>query len=232
MARKPKPPARTWVAYDDALAFTVAVKDAIENERYEDLPSLPTNFPPEAPGERVLLARSFSLSTYRALGDGSYQAGGVFVGGTGAVGMGLIAGSLIGTAIGRSAAKQRAAANAVPRWVVDEAGMLHVSTHALYFGSSHGLGRWHWDSLTGVNVIAPGQIQVQGNSRTGTVNWIIHSEAAELAFVMWALARHPQHPQLVSGTWLPPGWAAWAAYQRPHAGSQRPIRPLPPQLPR
>ena len=46
--------------------------------------------------------------------------------------------------------------------------------------------------------------------------WAIASDWAELVFVLWALARHPRHPQLINGEWLPPGWLEHAeAFQHP-----------------
>ena len=35
---------------------------------------------------------------------------------------------------------------------------------------------------------------------------MIRSDWAELLFVLWALVRHPRHPQLGNGGWQPPGW--------------------------
>ncbi len=40
---------------------------------------------------------------------------------------------------------------------------------------------------------------------------MLQSDWAELIFITWAIARHPRHPQLVSGGLFPPGWAGHAA---------------------
>ena len=84
---------------------------------------------PLGPGERLWASGPFRISEYRALGDGSWQVGGFVAGGTGAVGMGMLAGSLIGNARAKSRARNQAAANAIPRWVEIDRGTVFVSGH-------------------------------------------------------------------------------------------------------
>jgi len=49
-------------------------------------------------------------------------------------------------------------------------------------------------------------VHLQGNGQDGATSWIIKSPWSELLFVLWALAVHPAHPQLLTAGWLPPGW--------------------------
>jgi hypothetical protein len=62
---------------------------------------------------------------------------------------------------------------------------------------------------------APAAVQISGEGANGPISWLLSSDWAELIFVSWALARHPRHPQLLSGGWLPPGWANHAALGPP-----------------
>jgi hypothetical protein len=48
------------------------------------------------------------------------------------------------------------------------------------------------------------------NGSHGPISWILESHWAELAFVLWAIVRNPQHPQIIDGSWLPQHWAQWA----------------------
>ena len=60
--------------------------------------------------------------------------------------------------------------------------------------------------MTSASMVAPESIHFSGQSSTGPVSYLVSSEWAELIFVLWALVRHPSHPQLIAAGWLPPGW--------------------------
>lgn len=61
-------------------------------------------------------------------------------------------------------------------------------------------------SVTSATMARPGAVQISGNSEHGPVSWALCSDWAELLFITRALTRHPRHPQLIDGQWLPPGW--------------------------
>lgn len=87
-------------------------------------------FPPTL-GEELPLwgAGSFTVYEWRAPGDGSWQPNQTIAFGTGAVGAGLMIGSLLGGVIGNSRAAEAAA---IPRWMVIERGGLYLSHRGFY----------------------------------------------------------------------------------------------------
>jgi len=173
-------------------------------------------FPPSiGPDEHFWVSAPYALRKHRSMGDGSWSAPMIIAGGTGAFGVGLLAGSVIGNASASSRARRQAAADAVPRWVVTEHGALHVSRYGFYLAAQAPCP-WPWESVTSATMVGPGSVHMSGDSVRGPVSWIIDSDWSELVFVLWALARHPTHPQLLSGGWLPPGWVQWAvAHNQP-----------------
>lgn len=120
----------------------------------------------------------------RAAGNGTYNQSGGFVFGTGTLGMAMIAGSLIGNAISNSNARARALADAQVAF------------------------RWHLDAS--LHVTNDGFIL---HTPQHVLTWQILCPYAELLFVLWALAKHPDHPQLADGSWLVPGWLEFARSQ-------------------
>ncbi|WP_409185179.1 hypothetical protein F9C11_13350 [Amycolatopsis sp. VS8301801F10] len=222
MAKKqPSPTAPPWTYRDDVLSYTCHLAgDADLSQVEEVLAPFPGR---NVAGERFWAAGSVVVSDYRALGDGSWSVSTPFVFGTGAVGAGLVAGSLVGGAIARSRARQAAAAAAVPRWVPIEQGGIYLSPHGFHLYTPRVLA-WSWNSITGATMVAPAVAHVTGDSKNGPVSWLIQSEWAELLFVTWANAMHPRHPQLVTGQWLPPGWVE-------HAQRHQRVPALPPAGP-
>jgi hypothetical protein len=81
-----------------------------------------------------------------------------------------------------------------------------VSTAGFYLQTVNGLFPWAWQHIQSAQLLAPATLHLQGQSDTGSVSWLIVSDWAELAFVLWALQMHPQHPMLTQMTWVPPGW--------------------------
>lgn len=223
-----KRPTRVWGPHDDVLIYTCDLLDIIQHQRWESLPQLASHFRPQVEGERLLLDRPFARREWRALGDGTYyrSSGGFFATGRGA--LPLMLGFAAGQAIANSNARRQAAAAAQPRWAYADAGHLFVATHGFYMQTGRGLYRWGWDAIDGASVEAPGVVQVQGRSVNGPVHWQLETHAAELVFVLWTLARHQDHPQLVTDTWLPRGWVAWAAHQQ--GRMPRAVRVPPPAL--
>ena len=90
----------------------------------------------------------------------------------------------------------------------------YVHSSGFAFGTG-GLFRWGWASIDLMQVVDFNRIVLQGRSDRGLITW---RATSELIFALCALNRHPQHPQLLDGTWLPPGWIEWATAMgyRPH----------------
>lgn len=198
-----------WTHRDDVLLYTCHLAGLMSSGAdLSEMHEVLAPFPPAAE-ERLLAAGSFTLSDWRALGDGSWEVSTPFVFGTGALGVGLVAGSLVGGAVARSRARREAAAAAVPRWVPIEHGMLYVSRYSFYLHTPRVL-RWQWAHINAANMVGSGAIHFSGDSKNGPISWLLTSDWAELVFVTWALQQHPRHPQLLTGGWLPPGWVEHA----------------------
>lgn len=209
MARDPMAP--PWTYRDDVLSYTchlaaLMAGDADLGQVEEVLAPFPGR---NVAGERFWATGAVVVSDFRAIGDGSWSVSTPMVFGTGALGVGLVAGSLVGGAIAKSRARRAAAAATVPRWVPIAHGALYLSAYGFHLHTPQ-VNAWHWAGVTGAEMVAPGVVHVTGNGKSGPVAWLIQSEWAELLFVTWANAVHPRHPQLVTGQWLPPGWVEHA----------------------
>jgi hypothetical protein len=182
----------------------------------DGIPEILSSFPPSlGPDERLWASGPYIACEFRPLGDGTWQTSNTFVAGTGTLGLSLAVGSLVAGAVSRSKARDRAAADAVARWVPAHQGQLFVSGYGFYFHTPQ-VFSWRWSDIDEATVTAAGETRISGHSTRGPTMWAIASDWAELVFVLWALARHPRHPQLVNGEWLPPGWLEHArACQRP-----------------
>lgn len=227
MARKKK---RTWGPHDEVLIYVCSVLATIRAQRWEELADITTTFPRQVEGERILLDRPYSFLVWGSPDDGTYVHDGSTVLAVGRGAAPLMIGAAVGRAIGNSSRRAAAAAAAQPRWMTTEAGHLYVSTHGFYLGAPSGLHRWSWEHIDGASVPAPGFFDMQGQGANGPVNWRLGTHAAELLFVLWALVRHPQHPQMATESWLPTGWVGWAAHEHGKTvpGVTVPQRPLSP----
>ena len=168
-----------------------------------------TSFPPHfSPDEQIWGGGPFLLWDFRALGDGSYlhQSGVHF--GFGGLGLLFAGASMAAQASGNNQRRSAARRDAQPRWVVIDEGDLFVSTHGLYLATRGGLHPWSWEEISRAELAGPGVLAFSGQSVYGPVSWQVQSEFAELAFLCWALVRHPRHYQLLSRTWIRPGWNA------------------------
>jgi hypothetical protein len=203
---QPQEPA-TWSQHDSALWYTLDILAAWLGGGLEARPPVLTPFAPSlGQGERVLTEGSYQLSEYVALGDGSYDHSTFIAGGTGLLGMTLLAGTIAGSAIGNSRRRAEAERDARERWHPVAWGTLAVSTHGFYLTNQYGLNPWSWYGVSAATVVGPGAVHLQGQGSHGPTSWIVQSDWAELLFVAWAVTRHRHHPQLVTGSWLPPGW--------------------------
>jgi len=193
--------------HDEALRETRAILAAVSSDRLAGLPRWGSPFPTSlGPGEHLLAGARAHRLAYRPTGDGSYRrSSGLFVA-TGPWGIAAtlaVAGAQVVTNSRRRAA---AAAGSVPRWVVEEQGGLWVSQHGLYLLTPSGLTTFAWDSFVVADLLGPRSLSVSWAGPRGQRMIGFECDWAELAFALWALARHPEHPRLAAEGWLPEGW--------------------------
>ena len=220
MKRHPReptnPPQRVWLPADTALWITChVVFDTVHGRSPEH--RIDTLFPLTG-GECAVAAGNLIVDSFHAAGDGSYARSSTFVWGAGAFGLAVAAGSLAASAAANASRRNRAAADAQPAWRPLLGGTIFVTTAGFYIQTLQGLFPWAWESIDLMQVVAFNVVILQARSADGPITWRITSEWAELVFALWALRRHPDHPQLRDGSWLPPNWLPWATAQgyRPH----------------
>ncbi len=168
--RKPQTQLASWTSRDEILLYRCRIADTIRSG--SDLRAIPEVLAPFPPPfnchERLWAAGPFTLLDFRTMGDGSWGTNSFIVGGTGKVGMGRLAGSLTGNAAARSRARNTAAANAVPRWVPIDHGMVFPSDFGFHMHTPSLLS-WSWEAVTGANMAGPAAMQFSGESRDGPV---------------------------------------------------------------
>jgi len=197
---------------DTALWTTCYIVSDTVNGRIPDH-RIETLFP-LAPGEIALAAGNMGVDSFHALGAITPERTSTFVWGGGLVGLAVAVTALASGASRRAQAR----ADAIEAWRPLFGGTLFVTDAGVYLQSLQGLSRWDWESVDLMQVTGYNSVIVQARMPAGPVSWLIHSEWAELMFALWALRRHPEHPQLQDGSWLPANWLAWATEQgyRPH----------------
>ncbi|GAA2467538.1 hypothetical protein ACFPFX_11015 [Streptomyces mauvecolor] len=198
----------SWGMLDDHLLYTCGVVHDLVRGRLADRPSLPT-MARLGPGERSLAVGPAARSTWRALGDGSYVHGSTVAFGS----TGFVIGSMVGSALGNSARRCQAQANAQPRWVADGPGEVTVTNLRVYFGHPQSPLNLGWAGLDTVDLVAPDVFQCAFHDANGSgyVTVQLHSLCASLMFVLAAHASFPAHPRLLSHGWLPPDFEARCA---------------------
>lgn len=193
---------------DIAIWHTVDINQRIDSGELAGRAAAPTSFPPQFDTSETMLASGpFSLLEFTSAGDGSYvHQNSAFFGGGGAA-LAFGAAFTVGTAIGNSNRRRAAAQAAAHAWRPVDSGDVTVSTHGFYLRTPRGLLPWGWGAIQEAQLVGPQQVNLSGDSDRGRVGWIICSDWAELLFTMWARVMHPQHPQFVTRTWIPEGWA-------------------------
>ena len=224
---KGRPRQKEWTDHDSALWYTWDILTKLHQGESQSLPLVAVPFAMQLGGydERILASHEYAMAEWSAVGDGSYLHNGGFLLATGGPGVALSAAVLGARAIGNAKRKRQAIADSQPRWVWNTRGCIHVSTHGFYLQTPNGLLPWSWPPIDMTQMVAPATVWIQGQSDRGRISWLIRSIWAELVFVLWALARNPHHPQLIDGSWLPPGWPAWAAEKAHSAGLMPPTDP-------
>jgi hypothetical protein len=202
---------RTWLPSDSALWHTCRIVTELITGSEPAL--VATTFAP-AEGERVWAAGSLAIDEFGIAGDGSYMHHGTgALLGYGKIGVAFTAASVVGTAFGNARRKRAAIQAATPAWHRMTAGGVFVTNYGFRIQDQTGIFFWDWGSIEAMEVNAYNVVSIQGRSENGPVHWRLLSEWAELIFVLWAMNRNPQHPQLRHGGWIPPGWIPWAASQ-------------------
>lgn len=213
---------REWTEADSALWYTSqALADICDRK----VPSLRADTLFALREKEVAFASGqFALEAMRATGDGSYVHNSTIAFGTGAAGLAMTAGVLVGAAMGNASRRAQAMRDAQVCWRAESQGILTVTSQGFYLQTATSLLPWTWNAVDMMAVDSFNVVVLFGQSTGGAVTWRLQSVWSELVFVLWSLARHPNHPQLRDGSWLPPGWAPWAeaqGYALPAAASQQ-----------
>ncbi|KFF60266.1 hypothetical protein JF66_05480 [Cryobacterium sp. MLB-32] len=173
-------------------------------------------------GAVALAVGDLWVDSFHAAGDGSYDRASTFVWGTGVFGLALAAGTLAASAAGNASRRNQASADAQHAWRPLFGGALFVTNDGIYIQTMQGLSPWTWGSIDLMQVVGFNVVIMQAQSSSGPITWRITSEWTELMFALWALRRHPAHPQLRDGSWLPANWLPWATAQGYRAHLDRP----------
>ncbi|MFJ6000848.1 hypothetical protein [Arthrobacter sp. NPDC092385] len=200
-----------WSARDDALWMTAELALLMHQGRLKQRQAVPVPFAMQHSQDEAPLAFGpFRLSSYEAWGDGSYVHDSSFVVARGRGAVPLMLGLGAAAALGNAGRRRRAAALAQPRWTPIDSGTVTVSDYGFYLHTQTSVLPRRWNSIQMATLIGPGALQVMGRSTSGSVNWILESDWAELVFLFWATVRCPGHEQLQGRTWLPDEWVTKA----------------------
>lgn len=200
-------PGPAWSQHDSAIWHTVEIASSALAGTLHERHALASPFPPQiAPDEQLLAQAPFELLIHHAKGNGSYQHDGGMFYATGRGGLVMTAGVAAVRAAANRRRREAAAADAIARWRLADQGTVWVSTDGFYLQTTRGLFLWGWGAIQSAQLCNPASVLVHGAADHGPVSWIIRSDWAELIFVLWAFCRHPNHPTLRHGAWLPSGW--------------------------
>ena len=211
MAGKKGSGRRQWMSADSALWHTCRVASDLAARRVPQLRQ--TTLFPLREREIAFASGTVLVDSFHAAGDGSYRTSSTVMVGTGLFGLALGAATMAGSAAGNASRRAQAVAAATPAWRPVLRGTVVITSQGFYLVDETGKYDWGWESVELMQVVGFTSLVLQGHSSTGQVMWRISSDWAELMFVLWAMARHPAHPQLVDQSWIPAGWAAWATAQ-------------------
>ncbi len=198
-----------WTAHDDAILSTLRIVRSLLSGDQSATSDVVADFPAQiASDERLLASGAVDVLAFRASGHGTYlHHGPPLVLGRQPAATAVVAAV---TVVGNRARRRKAIVDAQPRWVLDTQGAIWVSTAGFYLRAPSGLYPWSWDAVRAACLVEPGAVRVDGEGSDSAVSWVLRTEWAELLLLLWTLARHPAHPQLRDGSWLPSGWRARA----------------------
>ncbi|MDP9905964.1 MULTISPECIES: hypothetical protein [Arthrobacter] len=197
-----------WTARDEALWTTAELAVLTMRGQLGQRQHLPVPFALRlgGPEERIVAHGGFQLLSWHAPGDGSYAHSHGMMVATGRGGLAMMAGFAAAQAIGNASRRRQAAEMAQPRWVPIDHGTVAVSNFGFYLHSPTGIHAWNWHGIHMASLVGPGQLSIDGVSENGPIKWILHSDWAELVFMLWASVCNPTHPQMTDRTWLPQDW--------------------------
>lgn len=196
---------------DIAIWHTAAINAEISSGTINQRAGLPCMMR-LSPGDKLLGEGAYELFEFRALGDGTAQrldeGNSVFFISPGQKGaLSGAAAMIAGRAVANTALARKAAKDAVPRWLPLSSGTLYVTLRGAYFKETGTIASWGWSSIQSAELVGPHQLKIMADIGDGQQrNLLIKSDWAELYFVLWAWDQHPYHPQLVSRSWVTPGW--------------------------
>gem|GEM_PF-1413956 len=165
----------------------------------------------------------------RAAGDGSYTTSSTLVWGSGLIGLAALGATAATSASNNARARQAAALNAQVAFRHQFDANLYVTNTGWIFHTGQGVLTWQHSDVDAMHMIGPNAVVLQGNSDRGRITWQLRSPFSELVFVLWALDQHPDHPQLMDGSWLQPGWLDHAHAMGQDPGLRSPILAAPPR---
>lgn len=205
-----------WSPLDEHLWHSCDILADLVEGRLDQRPLVATRARLDS-GERTLAVGPGQRLTWRAAGNGSYTHNSVVAFG----GPAFVIGSMVGTALGNSARRRTAALNAQPRWALDGAGEVTITTRKAHFGHPTCWLDLGWNGLDAIDLVAPDVFQTTfRNINDGQhVTAQLHTPWASLIFVLAALTAFPAHPRLLGRGWLPPH------FEQRCADMGRPCRP-------
>lgn len=215
--------------HDEAIRETHTILAAVRVGRIDDLPRWGSPFPPSlGPDEHLLAGGRCGRLAFRPVGDGQYRkSSGLFLA-TGVWGIAATLAVAGAQAVTNARRKATAAAESVPRWVVEDQGGLWVSSHGLYLLTARGLTTFSWDSFASADLLGPRALTASWTGPDGPTMIGFECDWSELAFALWAMARHPEHPRLTGEAWIPEGWRERQTGRLETFPAARAIEPGPP----
>jgi len=216
--KKALPPraASEWTTMDEVRLLTCQIAADLLAGRVPALRVATTFWLPQ--GEVAVTNGPVRVLELRAAGDGSYVHTSGFAFGTGALGVALLAGSLMGNAAGNTRRRRQAEQDARLAFRHQFDASVFVTTAGFVFQDAQGVGRWGHGDINTMQMLGPSAVAMQGDAIDRSVTWQLLTPWAELIFVAWALRQHPHHPQLVDGSWL---MGEWLHYARMHGRDPR-----------
>ncbi|WP_328331437.1 MULTISPECIES: hypothetical protein [unclassified Streptomyces] len=207
-----------WNVLDDHLLYTCGVVHDVAAGRIGERAPIPTRARLHQ-GELSLAVGPAARSTWRALGNGSYVNSSTVAFGSAS----FVIGSMVGSAVGNAARRNKAISDAQPRWLPDGPGELTVTDRRAVFGQQQNPLDLGWTGLDSVELIAPEIVQCsfQDTYGKGYMTVQLHTLWASLVFVLAARTAFPAHPRLLQGDWLPPGFEARCAAMGRHCPQVR-----------
>ena len=210
-----------WTELDEVLWHTCAiVSDSVDGKLRARPPIASLVALP--PDEQVLATGNATRLVFSAPGDGTYRHSSVALFGSPA----FVVGGLAANAMLNSARRNRAAQDAVRRWLPDAGGHITITDRRFVF---HPPGRpgnsVHFSAATVTDLAGPDLFYLQFPTDDGRVlDLQFHTPWAALLLVLTGVWSNPRHPRLLDGSWLPAGWAARCA------PTGRPLRDAPTAL--